>query len=224
MSRRRDHTILTSTNEQGIDRDIVAHFRETFGTKSVEVKSKGETIESLTLPRDNFRRELKKDSSLRAIVRASETRIQDVHVKPLSLGEVMDAKVYVKDAKAVGASKRDGSAVSLSDSISRLHDVLSEWGQVKIPALILLLLAGGTLYGAYRLGKVAMDMGEDYANQVREASESDKGLERVLRARAGRGHADNASTSKPTDSQPDTGTTSQAKEPEAQQKPPKQPS
>ena len=185
MTARKDHTILTATKEQGIDRDIVEYMQETFGAKAVSITTKGETIQSLSVPRDNFRRGLKKDSNLRAVVRASETRIQDVHVKPLTLGEVMDAKVYVKVAKAVGASKRDGSGMSLSDPIARLHDILSDWGQVKIPALVLLLIAGGTLYGAYRLAKVATDMGEDYATQLKDASTSDKGLDRAIRARSG---------------------------------------
>ncbi|MBN8547914.1 MAG: hypothetical protein J0M12_01220 [Deltaproteobacteria bacterium] len=186
MSKQKDHTILSSSAEDGIDRSVVSLMQEKFGARSVSITTKGESIQTLTVPRSEFRRALQKDSTLRAIVRASATNIQDVHVKPLSLGEVMEAKVYVKDAKAVGASRRDGSNIALGDSIARLHETLSEWGQIRIPALVLLLIAGGTLYGAYRLAKVATDMGQDYAKQLGDASASEVGLERAIKARSGR--------------------------------------
>lgn len=202
----KNQVVLTSRSEQGIDRDIVAHLRSTFGAKDTAVSQKADVVESISLPREKFLKALKSDSTLRAIVRTSETEVQEVFVKPLGLGEKMDAPVFVQHAKTVAISKRDGTSIPLGNSIGRVREFLEEWGQVKIPAIILLMLAGGTLYGAWRLSRVANDLAEDYANQISAAAESEAGLERAIQARSGRRQQQVATTSAPA--------TTQSEEPE----------
>ena len=183
-------TVIRASEGEKLDSSTRDLFESFLGKHNVQTKlNPDQELESLTVPTKKLRGTIAEgDSSFRRALRGLPLELQDIVSKRrnVEIGTVMSSPVYVQEAKASGAIVRtEPSAGSLANSIDAFRDKLEDWGQVKIPAAILLLLAGGTLYGAWRLARVAEETFTEQARLLSEAAESEAGLERAVRARSG---------------------------------------
>lgn len=147
----------------------------------------GQDINSLTVPRRPLREAILADTLFRRTLRNTDLEFQDIFAGRRRVGQSdsMSAAAYIKDTKSIGIRTPHGSVIKLGGSPEGLRASMEDWAQVRIPAAILVLIAGGTLYGTWRLGTYAAAVIDEYSQSLAEAATSDEGLDRAVANRSG---------------------------------------
>jgi hypothetical protein len=182
-----DQAIFTNLSGPTIDRDDAAILKELL--KPIDAKTrKGpeQEIQSLTVPRTDLRKRILDDVDFRRALRNMPFKISDLSARKMELTDPVSADVYIKDTKYNGLKHTGGESLIPFDIRMRaLENWAGDWGYVKIPAAILVLIAGGMLYCAYRLAMHASKVISDYSDATAAAIQSDAGLEKAIKARSG---------------------------------------
>jgi len=188
FSRAKRESIITRQDGQPMNEAELSLLTARLPEKSVCQRSNKENqIDSLSVPTKTFRRAILTNSDFRHAVRRSDLEITDISIKGglVDMSQALNGASYVKTTKAVGLRGGTGSVVPLADSIEALQARLEDWAQIKIPAAVLILIAGGTIYGAYKLGNAVVKIGTSYAETLERASSGEEGLKSVLEEKAG---------------------------------------
>ena len=197
----RDITILTSSRGPAIDRadaDMLAGLLEPISVKETTT-SEGD-LKSLTVPRTDFRKRLLADKNFRRTFRNLPMFAQDIRARDAKCSEKLLADSYVADTKSYKlAFNAPRSLIPNQFSISGIREWAEEWGQVRIPALLLVGIAGALFWSAWRLGSHAIKLFEEQNQLLVDAASTDAGLERAIRARAGKVRSESQQVVQETD-------------------------
>lgn len=129
---------------------------------------------------------LLRERSVRTAFRTLPIQVQDIQARTAKLSAPMAAAAYVKDTKySKLAFSSSESLIPFSVQIRAIEDWAGEWGYVRIPAIILLSLAGGVCWGAWKLATYSSRLLEDQNQMLVDAASSEKGLDRAVKARSG---------------------------------------
>lgn len=183
-----DQAIFTSLAGPTIDREDAVILKELLKPIDAKTrKSAEQEIESLTVPRTDLRKRILDDADFRRALRNMPIKISDLSARKMELTDPVSADVYIKDTKYSGLKHTGGgkSLVPFDIRMRALENWAGDWGYVKIPAAIMILIAGGLLYSAYRLATYAGKIISDYGDATAAAIASDAGLEKAIKARSG---------------------------------------
>jgi len=201
-------SLVSRHGQEAISKDEVEFLGSALPRDLLQIrKNAAGSISSLAVPTKALRKSILNDKGLRDFLRGADLEIQDLEVKRgrTHMGQLMMGRVYVKDTKAVGLRGGISGGNPLADSLESLKAHLEDGAEVKTPAAVILLIAGGTIYGAFRLGNVVVRMGTDYAETLEAASTDQEGLDQAVNSRSGfsRGSDPSPGTIKPDEHVPE---------------------
>lgn len=182
-----DISVLSAIKGPTIDRsdvDLIKGLLEPLPVRETLNDDLG--IRSLSVPRTKLREMLLRERSVRTAFRTLPIQVQDIQATAAKLAAPMAAAAYVKDTKynklAFSSSE---SLIPFSVQMRAIEDWAGDWGYVRIPAIILISIAAGVCWGAWKLATYSSRLLEDQNQMLVDAASSEKGLDRAVKARSG---------------------------------------
>ncbi|WKZ56675.1 MAG: hypothetical protein QY326_08070 [Bdellovibrionota bacterium] len=168
---RSSETVITAPESgEKLPPELITFFKVHVGNHAV--KPHGEDpdgAKSIAVPTRKLRETILADTPFRRALRDSNLRLQDIQARwgRVHIGDVMYASGYVKETKTVGVSPRSerNDALALTGLKEKLEDLAD-----RMPLAVIVLIAGGTVYMAWRLGDAASRLGIRYAERISAAA------------------------------------------------------
>jgi len=187
--------ITSSGDEKNVSSQLVDILKEKLGTGNVETTPKQKPpFNSVCVTMPHFSVRVNESYTLRQVIYDSDIDITVIKSKKRLFGGAkiqraspVSGKVFVKQSISVGTSDLvENQSRNWSEFLDAFKEKLEDWGQIKMPFALLLLIGGMTLFIGYKIKQGIAPAIQDYSDSTKRAIESKEGLQKLIDKRSGK--------------------------------------